>query len=436
MEMQFIVVQRKGRRNRRTKLMLSIVSIAVIAFCISFFENEEQKEHAKNFWAKAFYNLSVTFHLQTVESYSPAIQYGLYAKAGYGAFSSWEMKLLSESLGKKSANVIKAVEELHDEKEQNYVQEASVIDQTLIVDRALKENDVNGDRGDKAAGEVGMIYGESYFESAAKATNVEEAVSSNLKIIESLKNSLSTEYLIKNFYIVDNTTSIDKNIFRVESLLKKDCTMSGSSEKPQILIYHTHGGSESFADSDGSKKESVVGVGTVLAKLLTEEYGFNVIHDETCYDVINGKIDRDKAYEKALEGVTKTLEKYPSIEVLVDLHRDASQSKNRVTTIDGKETAQIMFFNGLSRRSNGENIAYLKNGNLQGNLAFSLKLKMKAMELYPNITTKIYLKGYRYNLHLREKSLLVELGTNLNTVAEAKRAMPPLAEVLNQVLNE
>ena len=58
------------------------------------------------------------------------------------------------------------------------------------------------------------------------------------------------------------------------------------------------------------------------------------------------------------------------------------------------------------------------------------------MELYPDFMTKIYLKGYRYNLHLREKSLLIELGTDLNTVQEAQNAMEPLAEVLNEVLNE
>ncbi|MBR3771592.1 MAG: stage II sporulation protein P, partial [Clostridium sp.] len=170
---------------------------------------------------------------------------------------------------------------------------------------------------------------------------------------------------------------------------------------------------------------------------LTDDYGFNVIHDETCYDIINGKLDRNKAYDKALAALNKTLKKYPSIEVVIDLHRDeASRNQKRVTKINGEDTAQFMFFNGLSRKSSGENISYLKNPNLQGNLAFSLQLKMKAMELYPNVTTKIYLKSLRYNLHLREKSLLIELGTNLNTVAEAKNAMKPLAEVLNGVLNE
>lgn len=434
--MQSIIVQRRNKVSRGTKRILSVVVIAAIAFCISFMENEGEQENVKKFWKDAFHSLNVALSLQTVESYSPAVQYGLYVKAGYGSFAGWEMKLLSESLGKKQRNVIEMIEELHAEQENLHAKEVNAIDQTLIIDRALKENDTTWNDNVGNMGEVGMIYGETYFESAMKEPSSSEGVSANLKLIKKLKSSLSADYLIKNFYIVDSTTSIDKNIFNVEKLLQKDCTMNGTNEKPQILIYHTHGGSESFADSDGTKNESVVGVGTVLAKLLTEEYEYNVIHDEACYDVINGKIDRDEAYDKALKGIKKTLDQYPSIEVMIDVHRDASASKNRVTTIDGEKTAQIMFFNGLSRKSNGEDISYLKNPNLQGNLAFSLKLKMKAMELYPNITTKIYLKGYRYNLHLREKSLLIELGTNLNTVAEAKRAMKPLAEVLNQVLNE
>ncbi len=75
------------------------------------------------------------------------------------------------------------------------------------------------------------------------------------------------------------------------------------------------------------------------------------------------------------------------------------------------------------------------NPNLEGNLAFSLQLKLKAMELYPTLTRPNYLKGYHYNLHLREKSLLIELGNQNNSSEEAMNTLEPLAEVLHTVLN-
>lgn len=427
--MQSIVVRSKRRVQRRKKFLLALTAIIFTAIMVTCFGNETIKEDFKEFWKNTSDSLSATMSIRTIGSYSPIIKYGLYAESGNETFLNWEQALLKEHLGKEQCNILEVVDSIRAENENDKVKEVSMLDNTLIIDRAMEENSLSG--------EVGLIYGESYFETAVKEASITNAVSSNTQILERLKSSKNLQYLINNFYIVDSTTSIDKSVFNVEKLLKKDCTIKQSNEEPQIMIYHTHGGSESYVDSDGTKDESVVGVGTVLAKLLTEEYGFNVIHDETCYDVINGKIDRDKAYDKALKGISATLEKYPSIEVMIDLHRDsASKNQKRVTNIEGEETAQIMFFNGLSRKASGENISYLKNSNLQGNLAFSLKMKMKAMELYPNITTKIYLKGYRYNLHLREKSLLVELGNNMNTVAEAKRAMEPLAEVLNQVLNE
>ena len=85
--------------------------------------------------------------------------------------------------------------------------------------------------------------------------------------------------------------------------------------------------------------------------------------------------------------------------------------------------AQIMFFNGMSRTATNGNIKYLKNPNKQTNLA-----------KYLGFTRKIYVKGYRYNLHYRGRSLLVEVGAQNNTLSEAKASMSLLAELLNNVL--
>ena len=75
-----------------------------------------------------------------------------------------------------------------------------------------------------------------------------------------------------------------------------------------------------------------------------------------------------------------------------------------------------MFFNGLSRNQKG-NIAYLHNDNLQANLAFSLQMKIACMKTYPGFAKPIYLKNYRYNLHMKQRSLLIELGNENNTVS-------------------
>lgn len=283
------------------------------------------------------------------------------------------------------------------------------------------------------------VYGDRYVETDSGEEETDEetdALTENLKMIEKLENEKNRTYLLNHFYIKDAAASIDPKIFQVETLLTKDMSIKKNSKVPQILIYHTHAASESFIDSrEGKDEDSVIGVGTYLAELLTEKYGFNVVHDTTKYDLINGKIDRSQAYNVALESLEEQLKTYPDIKVIIDLHRDGVGNKvQRTTTVNGKRTAQVMLFNGLSRNSNGP-IKYLPNKNLQSNLAFSLQLKIAAMKLYPDFTKPIYLRDYRYNLHLKPRSLLIELGNENNTVEEAKNAMEPLAEVLNQVLS-
>ena len=206
----------------------------------------------------------------------------------------------------------------------------------------------------------------------------------------------------------------------LKKMINKDFSIK-KDNAPQILIYHTHGGTESFVDSEeGNKDESIIGVGAYLEEILEDQYGYNVIHDETAYDIVDGVADRNKAYNQASVGVKNYLEKYPTIEVLIDLHRDGVKgTEKKLTTINGNKTAKIMLFNGLSRNKTGP-IDYLVNKNLFNNLAFSLQLKLIAMEKYPNFTTPNYLKGYRYNMHLAGRSLLVELGIKIIPLQKQK----------------
>ena len=177
----------------------------------------------------------------------------------------------------------------------------------------------------------------------------------------------------------------------------------------------------------------MVGIGNYLTKLL-EQKGYNVIHDTSVYDLKDGELDRNKAYTYALDGITGILQKYPSIEVVLDVHRDGvREGVHLVSEVNGKPTANIMFFNGLSQTPTGE-IEYLQNPYREDNLAFSFQLQLKSEAYFPGYTRKIYLKGLRYNLHLRPRSALIEVGAQTNTYEEALNAMEPLSELLDMVL--
>ena len=238
------------------------------------------------------------------------------------------------------------------------------------------------------------------------------------------------DYLVQNFYRIDRTTTISSDQLNAAELLAKDLTINTDAGGPVILIYHTHS-QEGYADSDGTEAMTVVGLGDYLATLLQEIYGIPVLHDRGQYDLPS----RDSAYSKAEPAITQILKDNPSIQVVIDLHRDGVAEGTRlVSQVNGKDTAKIMFFNGLSRTTANGDISYLPNPYIQDNLAFSLQMQLAAAELYPDFTRPIYLKGYRYNMHLCPKSLLVEVGAQTNTFAEAKNAMEPLAHLLAQVL--
>lgn len=239
--------------------------------------------------------------------------------------------------------------------------------------------------------------------------------------------------LRSEFFAVDGSTSMKEEYLNAERLLNEDLILNNEDETqgPQILIYHTHA-SEDFVDSvPGDPSTTIVGAGERLAELL-EEYGFRVLHDTGVYDQ-----ERDNAYEKALPAVEQILKENPGIEVVIDLHRDEMANDRRlVMDLQGRPTARFMFFNGLSYLRRQGEISYLENPYILDNLAFSFQAQVLANEYYPGLTRKIYLKAYRYNMHLCPKSMLIELGAQNNTVEEIMNACDPLAHVLAMVLKK
>ncbi len=274
-----------------------------------------------------------------------------------------------------------------------------------------------------------LVNGEGQEEPAVQA--------SAPQIDTSMEKLMNYEYLLGTFYTVDSSTMADPELLNAQVLLEKNMKIDQSKKGPKVLIYHTHS-QEAFVDSvPGDESTTIVGMGNLLTDLLNEKYKIETIHHKGVYDMVDGKLDRSMAYDLAEPEIQQILNENPSIEVVIDLHRDGvGEQTHLVTEIDGKQTAQIMFFNGMSRTKANGNIGYLANPYIQDNLAFSLQMQLAALEKYPGFTRHIYLKGYRYNMHFKPKTLLIEAGAQTNTVDEMRNAVTYLADVLDTVLTK
>ncbi|RGX94500.1 stage II sporulation protein P [Roseburia sp. OF03-24] len=357
------------------------------------------------------------------------------------------------SLVEKVIGVLFSEEDVNTESESYKTQiESDLSYETILAREAADENYVDEKTG-KVIPSVGSADGTSLPDDEKEVENTKENVEEqDMAQDQTLKDTDSKEaaavadgkvvtfareklddfdYLIQNFYQVDNTTTIGSAQLNADALLGKDVRLSHDASTPQILIYHTHS-QEGYADSvPGDASMTVVGVGDYLTELLTQKYGFSVIHHTGQYDVG----DRDHAYAKAGPALEQILAENQSIEVVIDLHRDGVGDNTRlVTEQNGVQMAQVMFFNGLSRTTKTGDIEYLYNPYIADNLAVSFQMQLKAAEYYPGFTRRIYLKGYRYNMHYCPKTLLIEVGAQTNTLEEAKNAMVPLADLLNKVL--
>ena len=261
----------------------------------------------------------------------------------------------------------------------------------------------------------------------------EEQSASHMGTIYNLEELSDYEYLLSHFYTVEPTTAVTAQELDAEKLLAEDMTIDRTVDGPQILIYHTHS-QEGFADSvQGDPSTTIVGAGEYLAELLRNR-GYKVMHVTSVYDLIDGELDRSEAYSRAEEEISQILAEHPSIQSVIDLHRDGVAEGTRlVTELNGKTMARFMFFNGLSRTRKNGPIEYLHNPYIEDNLALTLQLKLTCDQYYPGLARNIYLKSLRYNLHLSPKALLIEAGAQTNTLQEILNTMEPLADVLDTV---
>ena len=246
----------------------------------------------------------------------------------------------------------------------------------------------------------------------------------------------SSQLLWKDVYIKNPTSfKIDPAVIAAR---KKAFTLT--PDKPQILIIHTHG-SESYnthgggwyLPSDSSRSldntQNMVAVGAVLAKTLTEA-GYNVLHSTTLYD----QPTYSTSYSSALKGINAYLKKYPSIQMVIDVHRDAMSATDGtkyklISRQNGEDCAQMMLVMGTGESG-------LSFPNWKDNLSFAIRLQQAILEKYPTLMRPISITRHRYNEHATPASMILEVGTDGNLLSEACTAVRYFGSVLGEVLKD
>ena len=222
---------------------------------------------------------------------------------------------------------------------------------------------------------------------------------------------------------IRNCTELDNAFVAEQMNIPTDIKIDLSSEEPQVLIMHTHACESYLVDDSGyydsnytsrttDASQSVVAVGQRIAEKLAEN-GICVIHDGTLHDYpyYNG------SYDRAEETVTQLLAAYPSIKVVLDIHRDGIEENDgtrvaAVTEINGREAAQVMI---ISAASDG----YYHVPNYLQNFRFACLLQDSMEAADPGITRPVLFEYCQYNQHLSTGSLLIEVGSHGNTLEQA-----------------
>jgi len=212
------------------------------------------------------------------------------------------------------------------------------------------------------------------------------------------------------------------------ALLAEGWSYALTGEGVEILILHSHT-SECYRDAGSGKDgrssdptENVTAVGAAMAEALTA-LGWGVYHETGVFD----SPQYAGAYDRSALRVRELLEEYPGIRVVIDLHRDALGGAATAVSLDGVSTAQVMLL--LTTGADG-----LYHPNYRENLKLGLELQQSMERLCPGLARELYLSSARYNQHLCPGSLLLEVGTDADTLEEAKAAAVRAAEALDAVL--
>lgn len=201
--------------------------------------------------------------------------------------------------------------------------------------------------------------------------------------------------------------------------------------EPRILIYHTHT-TEAYAGTEDSdwrtpdQEKNIVAVGELLTKILREEYGCNVIHDKTNHEPPK----LSTAYTRSEVTMKRYKQMYPSLTMFIDVHRDAGAGL--VTEIDGKRVARLMFVVGTGEGATGT--GYKEMPDFESNYSLALAVTNKLAEIDEELPRDVRVKVGRYNQHVSNQCLLLEVGDNKNTLEEVLNAVPYFAQALMEVV--
>lgn len=208
----------------------------------------------------------------------------------------------------------------------------------------------------------------------------------------------------------NGTSFINNTDYNITSLLYAGYTKPKiNKDAPYILIYHTHTSEEYYGGG------TVVDVGNAMAKEF-EALGYKTIHITDVYD----KEQFSGAYSRSINGVTSALQKYPEIKLVFDVHRDSITAADGtqyrpVTTIDGQECAQVMLVCGTDSKG-------LTHPNWRENFKFGLDVSRTMYKEYGALSRPVNLRRDRFNTHVTNYTLLLEVGSDANTLEEATRA--------------
>ena len=236
----------------------------------------------------------------------------------------------------------------------------------------------------------------------------------------------------QNVFVRNVTVDSDIDI---QGIINNGCPLPiNDYTKPTVLIYHTHSTecytpfdngtfSTSSDERNSNKNLNMIRVGEELAEVLRAR-GIGVIHDTTIYDTVY-----TGAYDKSREGITEILEKHPSIIITLDVHRDAIHYDNTtrvkpVAQFGNKKAAQMMILTGAE----GGNVDSFPSW--ETNLSFAVNLQKAVNDKYENLMKPMYFCNRKYNLNLTPYSLLIETGTDVNTLSEAAYSARLLGDVL------
>lgn len=248
-----------------------------------------------------------------------------------------------------------------------------------------------------------------------------------------------TASLSYNNIYVKNSTNVNldiKKIFESKLEFKILC-----NEEPQVLIVHTHATesfmtentsyyTDSFSPRSRDNNKNMIKIGEIVAKKLNDA-GINTLHSKTLHDYP----EYTGSYTRSKETINWYLKKYPSIKIVLDLHRDSlsdgdTDKVKLVTKIDGKNAAQIMLVMG-------SNTGIVSNfPNWKENLKLAFKVQNKIEEKYPTLARPMMVMSKLYNQNLTTGSLLIEFGTDANNLEEVSYSAELVGNALAELLKE